>query len=211
MDLSAIRREYANAPFRKKDLSQSPFDQFERWMDEALKAEIIEPNAMALATVGEAGFPANRMVLLKKFDQMGLVFFTNGLSRKAKQMEAQAKAAGLFFWKELERQVCIEGSIEVVNREEVNTYFRARPVLSKIASWASKQDLVLSSREELEKEFAHFEEDFKNKEIPTPPYWEGYRLIPHRFEFWQGRQSRLHDRFLYVLKDSSWEISRLSP
>lgn len=211
MDLGSLRKEYLFSDLRKKDLAKNPFTQFKIWFEEALKAKIVEPNAMALATVGPHFEVSNRMVLLKIIDDRGLVFFTSYLSRKAMQIKKHPKASAVFFWKELERQVCIEGSVEKITAEEGKIYFTSRPRSSQIASWASEQDQKLNSRSQLEESFEKFEHQFANQKVPKPRNWGGYRLIPHRFEFWQGRESRLHDRFIYREINGSWVIDRLSP
>lgn len=210
MDLESLRKEYSEKALRKKDLANGPFDQFNKWFQEALKAEIVEANAMALATMGSQGV-SNRMVLLKGFDQNGLLFFTDSLSRKAQDIRETSEAAVLFFWKELDRQVCVHGKVADATREEAEAYFQKRPRQSQIAAWASKQGEILDSRQVLEERFRELETKFKDQTVPTPINWFGYRLIPDRFEFWQGRESRLHDRFAYTLAQGVWEIKRLSP
>jgi len=211
MDLESLRRDYRGAEMRKKDLAVNPFDQFKKWFQEALKAEIVEANAMALATAGGLGAPTNRMVLLKGFDQNGLLLFTDDRSRKVRDVQENPQAAAVLFWKELERQICVQGKIAEASREEAQAYFEKRPRPSQIAAWASKQDEILDSRELLEKRFREYENQFSDQPIPAPPNWVGYRLVPDRFEFWQGRESRLHDRFAYTFVSGVWKIERLSP
>lgn len=211
MEFGSIRKEYFSAPLRKFDLEINPFSQFEKWYQQATEAKIIEANAMSLATVNENGAPSSRMVLLKIFDERGFVFFTDRSSRKAHEIAANPKAALLFFWRELERQVSIEGLIEKVAKKEAENYFKTRPRDSQIATWASKQGKFLKNREELEKQFQFYQKKFFKKQIPVPPNWQGYRLVPLKFEFWQGRINRLHDRFLYLKDEEQWKIERISP
>lgn len=195
----------------REDLAASPIDQFKIWLAEAITTEVIEPNAMALATSDTSGLPSSRMVLLKQADEKGFVFFTNLGSRKAQELSVNPNAAATIWWKELERQVNIEGSIEIVQRDDVEAYFARRPRESQIGAWASFQDAVLVSREELEHAFVKFERKFENQLIPPPSNWGGFRIVPKAIEFWQGRSSRLHDRFKYTLREGKWIIERLSP
>lgn len=211
MDLSNFRKEYTLKSLHKADLDSDPIRQFEIWFKEAGIANIYESNAMALSTVGKNGLPSSRMVLLKHFDQDGFIFFTDHSSRKAHQLHKNPFASALFFWKELERQVHIEGSVVKVPFEISTVYFQKRPRNSQLAAWASQQDTSLSSRSALEENFAKFEAQFKDKEIPTPDSWVGYRICPNRMEFWQGRENRLHDRFLYLKQQQGWSLERLSP
>lgn len=210
MDLSELRKEYKLKHLRRSDLNSNPIEQFEIWFKEAIDAKIYEPNAMALATFDENG-PSSRMVLLKKFSEKGFLFFTHHLSRKARQIQTHPKAAALFFWKELERQVQIEGPVERVGREMAEAYFQRRPRTSQIAAWASRQDGILESRATLEESTKYYQDFFLNQEVPMPDWWGGYLIIPLRIEFWQGRESRLHDRFLYLKENEKWQLSRLSP
>lgn len=205
------RQEYEKAVLHKKDLAQSPFDQLRSWLDLAVKDKVIEPTAMSLATCSKEGRPSARIVLLRHLDERGLVFFTNYNSRKAKQMTQNPFASVIFWWGQLEKQILIEGTIEKVSEDESNGYFAARPRKSQLGAWASQQDAPLDNREQLELSFQKFEKEFEGKEIPRPPFWGGFRLIPERFEFWQGRPSRLHDRFEYVKDKDCWKMGRLSP
>lgn len=211
MDLSNLRKEYRLKSLRKQDLQADPILQFEIWFKEAQNAEIYEANAMAIATASKDGKPSSRMVLLKHFSEDGFFFFTNGLSRKATQMHENPQAAALFFWKELERQIHIEGLVQKASLEMSSNYFKRRPRNSQLAAWASQQDSPLASRSQLEEKFAYYAELFKDKEIPAPESWVGFCLKPMRMEFWQGRESRLHDRFLYLKKADSWTLERISP
>ncbi len=189
----------------------NPFVQFSHWFNELLKSDVTEPNAMVLATASADGIPSARTVLLKKFDEEGFVFFTNYESHKAKDLMANPKAQILFLWLELERQVRVSGKVERVSLQESEEYFHSRPTNSQIGAWASKQSSVIPDREYLEEKFKETAERYKDGEIPLPPFWGGFRLIPEEFEFWQGRESRLHDRINYRSKGKIWEIVRLSP
>jgi pyridoxamine 5'-phosphate oxidase len=206
-----IRRDYNFKSLDIDDLKPNPFDQFQSWYDEAIKASIIEPNAMSLSTVSKEGKPSCRTVLLKKFDQSGFVYFTNLQSRKSKEVKEIPFAAALFYWKELERQVTIEGSVEEADRKEVETYFASRPKGSQLSAWASSQDQIIPSRKVLEDAYRELEKQYLDQKVPLPPFWGGFRIRPIRFEFWQGRPDRLHDRFQYVASPSGWTIERLSP
>lgn len=210
-ELAAIRRDYSLKELSKSSVDESPFEQFGIWMSEALNSEVPEPTAMTLATVDADCRPSARVVLLKEFSETGFVFFTNYESQKSRDLLANPNAALHFFWPELERQVAIYGTAEKVPVEESAAYFRTRPVGSQIGAWASKQSSVIASRSVLEKWVAELEDKFEGREIPLPDFWGGFRVVPHKFEFWQGRQSRLHDRICYGLKGDSWEIYRLSP
>lgn len=189
----------------------NPIEQLRGWVREAEKAKVIEPTAMVLATATADARPSARVVLLKTLDQRGLVFFTNYESRKATELEANAHAALVFFWASLGRQVRVEGRIARVSREETETYFVTRPRMSRIGAWASHQSQILPDRMVLDRSVAEFEERFRGKEIPAPPHWGGYRLVPSVFEFWQSRENRLHDRLRYSRTADSWSIERLSP
>ncbi len=199
-----------------KELTESivdpnPFTQFSHWFNELLKSDVIEPNAMILATASAEGIPSARTVLLKKFDEAGFVFFTNYESHKAQDLAANPNAEILFVWLDLERQVRIRGKVEKVSSEESAEYFHSRPTNSQIGAWASKQSSIIPGREYLEGKFRETAHRYKEGNIPLPPFWGGFRLIPDEFEFWQGRESRLHDRIGYRKKGKLWEIVRLSP
>ena len=212
MDLTNLRGKYTTRGLDIKDLNQNPFMQFETWFNEAINAKLTEPNAFSLATVGLDMMPSIRTVLLKIFDEKGFVFFTNYKSTKAKQVEENPKAAALFAWLDLERQVKIEGSIEKISSTESLKYFLSRPKGSQIGAWVSHQSEVITSRSLLEQKFDEIKRKFVKGEIPFPSFWGGYAIKPTKIEFWQGGQDRLHDRFLYELqKDGSWTISRLAP
>lgn len=199
-----------------KELTESivdlnPVAQFSHWFNELLKLDVKEPNAMILATSSLKGIPSVRTVLLKKFDENGFVFFTNYGSHKAKDLIENPNAEILFLWLELERQVRIRGSVKKISPKESEEYFHSRPLDSQIGAWASKQSSVIPNREFLEAKFEETAEKYKDREIPLPPFWGGFILKPAEFEFWQGRDSRLHDRILYREKKNNWEILRLSP
>jgi pyridoxamine 5'-phosphate oxidase len=212
MDISQMRREYTRTGLCRASLHADPVRQFSRWFEEAVKAELSEPNAMALATVGGEGSPALRTVLLKYFDKDGFVFFTNKDSRKAEQIRRDPRVALIFLWLELERQLSIEGVAEEVSIRESLAYFLRRPRDSQLEAWVSPQSRVISSRKLLELKWEEMKHKFAGGQIPLPSFWGGYRVVPVRFEFWQGRPKRLHDRFEYVKEgDGSWVIRRLAP
>ena len=212
-DLSTHRREYSGEGLWEDSAPADPFDQFGRWMTEALESgAIYEPTAMTLATASPHGRPSLRVVLLKGVDHGGFVFFTNYESDKARDLEANPGAALLFYWDRLHRQVRVRGTVSRVSVEESRAYFESRPRESRIAAWASKQSAPLESRAQLEEAFARYEREFEGREqIELPPFWGGYRLAPEAFEFWQGRESRLHDRLQYTRAGDSWKIERLAP
>jgi pyridoxamine 5'-phosphate oxidase len=210
MNIADLRKDYKVASLAEKDVAASPFAQFEKWLNEAIAAELPEPNAMTLATVGNDNRPSTRIVLIKEFDVRGPVWFTNYQSRKGRELAANQFAAIQFHWVELERVVRIEGSVEKISDTESDTYFNSRPLDSRIGAWASPQSEVISSRAVLVGRAAEYAAKFMLKP-PRPPHWGGYRLIPDRFEFWQGRSSRLHDRILYRLHEDAWHIERLAP
>ena len=213
MDIGNLRQEYTLKGLRREELNRDPFKQFELWFQQACAANLPDPNAMSLATVSPTGEPSQRMVLLKYFDRQGLVFFTNYESTKARQIEANPQVSLLFFWKALERQLQISGTAAKISTAESLKYFATRPRGSQIGAWCSQQSTVISSRKMLELKFDEIRRKFHNQEIPLPSAWGGYRVVPHRFEFWQGRENRLHDRFLYFRSDpeSAWDIQRLAP
>lgn len=211
MKLSDIRKEYTLKSLDSNDVSFDPLNQFRVWMDEAIDSEIPEVNAMCLSTIGLNGFPNARILLLKEMDH-GFVFFTNYESEKGKEIEANPKASLTFFWPELERQVRIMGQIEKVSEKESNDYFHSRPIGSQIGAWASPQSATIADRNELNSRLEEIEKRFSTEPLTRPDFWGGYRLLPNKIEFWQGRPSRLHDRICYEkLSDASWMISRLAP
>ncbi len=211
MDIGELRRDYTQRGLDLPDLDPDPFAQFELWFKQAQEAELLEPNALVLSTVSTEGAPYQRTVLLKYFDRDGLVFFTNYSSRKAQHITANPQVSLLFPWYPLERQVAIAGTASKISAAESLRYFSSRPRGSQLGAWVSQQSTIISSRQLLEMQFEKMREKFLNQEIPLPDFWGGYRVKPTSFEFWQGRSSRLHDRFLYSLKDGDWAIARLSP
>ncbi|HHP7232190.1 MAG TPA: pyridoxamine 5'-phosphate oxidase [Xenococcaceae cyanobacterium] len=213
MDISSLRQEYTQLGLNREQLADDPFTQFELWFQQACAADLPEPNAMSLATVSATGEPCQRIVLLKYFDRQGLVFFTNYESRKARQIAENSQVSLLFFWLALERQVQILGKASKIPTTESLKYFATRPRGSQIGAWCSPQSTIISSRQILEMKFDEMKRKFHNQEIPLPSAWGGYRVVPHSFEFWQGRPNRLHDRFLYSYSDTEaiWEIQRLAP
>ncbi|MBW4617927.1 MAG: pyridoxamine 5'-phosphate oxidase [Cyanosarcina radialis HA8281-LM2] len=211
MDIENLRQEYTRSGLRRKDLKADPFDQFEIWFQEACGANLLEPNAMVLATASAQAEPSVRTVLLKYFDRSGFVFFTNYESRKARQIAENPQVSLLFLWLPLERQVQITGTVAKVSAAESLKYFASRPRGSQLGAWCSQQSSIISSRQLLEMQFEEIKQKFMDGEIPLPSFWGGYRVTPYRFEFWQGRTNRLHDRFVYSRQEPDlWEIQRLS-
>lgn len=210
--IADLRREYASRALTEGQADLDPIRQFSTWFDEAVRAELLDVNAMTLATVSPSGDPDARIVLLKDFDDGGFVFFTNYESAKGHDLAATPRACLLFFWVELERQVRITGSVTKVSAAESDEYFHSRPVESQIGAWTSAQSTTVADRSLLETRFAELSAQYAGQVVPLPPFWGGYRVKPERMEFWQGRASRLHDRLLYVRQvDGSWARSRLSP
>ncbi|MVN91014.1 pyridoxamine 5'-phosphate oxidase [Mucilaginibacter aquatilis] len=211
-DIQNLRQDYKASSLHEADTHANPVKQFETWFNEAVKAEIHEPNAMTLATSTHDGRPSARVVLLKGFDEKGFIFYTNYLSRKGKEIAKNPHAALVFFWGDLERQVRIEGTIEKLSKEQSEAYFHSRPVGSQIGAVASPQSQEIADRDVLEKKWQQLETEYEGKEIPKPAYWGGYVLKPQLVEFWQGRSSRLHDRILYKKADkNNWKKVRLAP
>ncbi len=235
MSIANLRREYNLTGLRRKDLEADPIVQFKKWLDQArgarasgrlrkfliriyksllmvAGAEPMDVTAMTLATVDKQGRPSARIVLLKGVDERGLVFFTNYDSRKGQELADNPQAALVFYWSDQERQVCIWGQVSRLPPAESDAYFNTRPYGSRIAAWASKQSAVIRDRAALEDLYAQFEKMYPGRQVPRPPYWGGYLVVPARIEFWQGRPNRLHDRFCYAkLPDGSWQVDRLSP
>lgn len=206
-----VRKEYAQGNLEECAIAGCPFEQFTAWFDAAITAGHIEPNACALGTVGADGQPSVRMILLKSFDRNGFVFFTNYLSRKGGQIDANPLASLLFYWPLLERQVRIEGRCEKVSDEETNRYFYGRPKGSQLGAAVSQQSKPVASRQTIDEAYQKLSDLVGAGTVERPPHWGGYRLTPHEFEFWQGRESRLHDRIRYSPVGDSWETSRLWP
>ncbi len=211
-DLADLRREYSTRPLNREDLNADPFTQFDRWFQEALKAESMDANAMSVATVSSDGQPSTRTVLLKYYDETGFVFYTNLSSRKAGEIKTNPKVALLFYWHEVHRQVKILGTAEQTTAAENVAYFMRRPRDSQLGAWVSHQSSVISSRSVLLNKFAEMKQKYTDGEIPLPSFWGGYRVEANSIEFWQGRESRLHDRFLYTRTESDqWCFERLAP
>jgi len=206
-----IRRNYRLKSFGVEDAALKPFDQFTTWFDEMMKSHLIEPTAFVLATADKSGKPSARALLLKGFDERGFMFYTNYESRKGNELEENNRAAMLFYWPELERQIRIEGCTEKLTKVESEKYFRTRPYKSKLGAWASNQSTVINGRITIVRKFLKYLLKFHSSNIPIPPYWGGYLLKPEKYEFWQGRANRLHDRVSYRKENDNWIIERLSP
>ena len=211
MNIADIRKEYKLQSLHEADVESNAIAQFSKWWDEAMKSDIDDVNAMALATASTDGKPSVRIVLLKGFDERGFTFFTNYESNKGIELANNPKASIVFFWKELQRQIRIDGITEKTSALESDTYFASRPEGSRIGAWASPQSKVIT-RSEIESKFSLSQNKFAKKNIPRPPFWGGYRIKPQVIEFWQGRPNRLHDRIVYNLDENSdWKIERLAP
>jgi len=210
-EIARIRRVYSLTELNESTVLDDPFKQFSEWMEEAVKSNIIDPNAMILATSNKDSIPSVRVVLLKGFDNEGFIFYTNYNSKKGKNLVENPNASALFFWKELERQIRISGRVNKISQKESEEYFHSRPRESQLAALASNQSEVIPGREFLEQKFNEFKEEYHDKEIPLPPHWGGFKLFADSFEFWQGRENRLHDRISYLKEDNAWQIVRLAP
>ncbi|MBD0363947.1 MAG: pyridoxamine 5'-phosphate oxidase [Coleofasciculus sp. C3-bin4] len=212
MSVADLRKEYTFLGLSETQAHSNPFKQFKIWFDQAVAAQLPEPNAMTIATATLDGKPSARMVLLKDCDERGFVFYTNYQSNKGQQLIENPWGAIVFWWAQLERQVRIEGRVEKVSDAESDEYFNSRPIGSQLGAWASNQSQVVESREALEQRLEQLKEEYENKDVPRPPHWGGFRVIPDEIEFWQGRPNRLHDRLLYRrCENGSWTIQRLSP
>jgi pyridoxamine 5'-phosphate oxidase len=208
--LADMRKNYQQAELLESSATKSPLEQFTLWLDQALKAEIPEPNAMTLATVSSSLRPSTRVVLIKGYDEQGIVWFTNYDSRKGRELAGNPFAALQFHWVELERVVRIEGRVEKISEADSDTYYHSRPVESRIGAWASPQSQTISSREWLQHELKNYADKFQ-QQPPRPPHWGGYRLVPDSWEFWQGGGARLHDRLRYIKQQDQWLMDRLAP
>lgn len=210
--IADLRKDYTVSGLSEIEVNSNPFTQFQQWFDQALAAQLLEPNAMTVATATADGKPKARMVLLKDFDERGFVFYTNYNSQKGQELAENPQASLVFWWAELERQVRISGRVEKVSEKESDKYFNSRPLSSRLGAWASNQSEVIENREVLTRQLQELQTKYHNQDIKRPPHWGGLRVIPTEIEFWQGRPSRLHDRLRYTrLDDGTWKIERLSP
>jgi pyridoxamine 5'-phosphate oxidase len=209
--IADLRKNYTQAGLLETDVAGDPVQQFKLWFEQAVAANLLEPNAMTIATVTAEGKPSARIVLLKGFDEHGFVFYTNYNSQKGVELQQCPYAALVFLWGDLERQVRIEGKVELVAIEEATAYFHSRPASSQLGAWASDQSSVIGNRSILETRLQQLEAEYIEREIPKPAHWGGFRVVPTEIEFWQGRPSRLHDRLRYQLVDGVWKIDRLAP
>lgn len=210
-DISRLRREYSLKVLDEKSVSRNPFEQFSVWMNDVLELNIMDSTAMIIATSDKNGKPSVRTVLLKEFSDDGFIFYTNYKSQKGSEILSNPKIETLFFWKEIERQVRISGKAKKIPAKESEYYFHSRPLESQIAAWSSIQSKIVPNRKYIEDSFLNVKNKFEGKEIPLPPFWGGFKIIPDYFEFWQGRENRLHDRIVYSKVKSNWDIVRLSP
>ena len=209
-DLHAMREHYDQPPLRREDLCVSPFEQFSKWLEDAVKAEIYDPNACSLATVDSEGRPVSRAVLLKALENEQFIFYTNYHSRKSSHLDNNPNTCMHFPWFSLQRQVIVTGKVDKIETERAEKYYLSRPLESKLGAWASRQSEHLDSREALEKVYLEMQNKFGDNP-PKPPHWGGFALIPETIEFWQGGPSRLHDRFIYSLQNNHWTVQRLNP
>ncbi len=211
-DLAHLRKEYSLHELDEQMVAPNPIDQFKSWFEEALQAEVNEPNAFTLSTTGKSGWPSGRIVLLKEIIHNNFIFYSNYQSDKALEMEENPKIAMTFLWHELQRQVRIKGSVSKNDRSRALHYFQSRPFESQLGAWASPQSQIIANRASLEDQMAEMRKQFEDLDkLPLPDHWGGYQIVPIEFEFWQGRRSRLHDRIRYVLTESGWIIQRIAP
>jgi pyridoxamine 5'-phosphate oxidase len=211
IEIAELRKEYRQKMLSEKEADANAIEQFKKWWAEATASQIEEPNAMTLATCNSKGQPSARIVLLKGFSHEGFIFFTNYESRKGIELQQNPNACLVFFWRELERQLRIEGEVNKINENESDEYFMLRPTGSRLSAWSSPQSKIIETRETLEKNVEHYRQLFADGKVPRPAYWGGYILKPLIIEFWQGRANRLHDRLQYTLTDNGWRIERLAP
>jgi pyridoxamine 5'-phosphate oxidase len=210
--LNTIRREFANKPLDESSVPSTPYQLFHSWFEEAVSSQILDPYAMIISTVDASLRPSSRVVYMRDIiAENGIIFYTNYNSRKGQDIESHPDLSALFYWAELDRQIRVDGKVQKVSEELSDKYFASRPRESQIGAWASNQSEVIATRETLEKQVEFYTEKFKDKEVPRPPHWGGYILIPSSFEFWQGRPSRLHDRILFSKQNELWKIERLAP
>ncbi|MBW4474031.1 MAG: pyridoxamine 5'-phosphate oxidase [Stenomitos rutilans HA7619-LM2] len=209
--IADLRQNYTLQALDEADVDPDPIKQFQHWLDQAIAAQLPEPNAMTLATASREGIPSARIVLLKGLDDRGFVFYTNYESRKGQELTDNPHAALVFLWTVLERQVRIEGRVEKITAAEMDAYFQSRPLASRLGAWASDQSRIIPNRDVLEQRFAELKTIYADEKVPRPPHWGGYRVIPMQIEFWQGRTSRLHDRLRYRLEQGHWLLERLAP
>lgn len=210
MSLAGLRADYQKGELLERDVDPDPLAQFRRWFDEATSAGVVEPNAMTLATIGDDGYPASRVVLLKGVDPRGFTFFTNYESQKGRELAARPRASLTFCWLLAQRQVCVRGDVERLPEQESSEYFATRPRGSQLGAWASDQSRPVATRDELDARLAAVEARFAG-DVPRPPHWGGYVVVPRRIELWQGRTNRMHDRLVYTRDGNGWALSRLCP
>ena len=209
--INSLRHDFAKQKLDETDINPNPFFQFAKWFEEAVGAQILDPNAMTVCSSTKDGKPSARILLLRNFSENGFVYYTNYNSRKGSEIAVNPQCALLFFWPELERQIRIEGTVQKQTAEESDKYFNSRPRESKLGAWTSEQSKVIANRNVLNEKYEALSKQYPDEHVPRPPYWGGYLLKPVSIEFWQGRPNRLHDRILYTLENNKWKIERLSP